>query len=290
MLNSWTSRESCCHWLIKPECRAFRVIITEMAHDHKQAKEIASMRFKDKVAVVTGASRGIGRAIAEELGGSGASVVVNYHQQSEAADEVVTKIQASGGQAVAHQADVGDFDQAKALIQFAIQHFGDLHILVNNAGITRDGLILTMAETDWDQVMQTNLKSTFNCSKVAVRHMIRKRYGRIINVSSISGVMGNPGQTNYASSKAGQIGFTKALAREVAPRKVTVNAIAAGYVETDIWSGVAEELRQALLEMIPLGRKGEAEEIAHAVAFLASDEAAYITGHVLTVDGGITMF
>jgi 3-oxoacyl-[acyl-carrier protein] reductase len=261
-----------------------------MAHDHKQAKEIASMRFKDKVAVVTGASRGIGRAIAEELGGSGASVVVNYHQQSEAADEVVTKIQASGGQAVAHQADVGDFDQAKALIQFAIQHFGDLHILVNNAGITRDGLILTMAETDWDQVMQTNLKSTFNCSKVAVRHMIRKRYGRIINVSSISGVMGNPGQTNYASSKAGQIGFTKALAREVAPRKVTVNAIAAGYVETDIWSGVAEELRQALLEMIPLGRKGEAEEIAHAVAFLASDEAAYITGHVLTVDGGITMF
>jgi 3-oxoacyl-[acyl-carrier protein] reductase len=246
------------------------------------------MRFEGKVAVVTGASRGIGRAIAQKLGAEGAKVVVNYASSPEAAEEVVQAIQAGGGQASAFQADVGQMEQAKALIGHAIQHFGDLHILVNNAGIIRDGLILTMKEEDWDSVLQTNLKSTFNCSKAAVRHMLRKRYGRIINITSVAGQMGNPGQTNYSASKAGMIGFTKALAREVASRSVTVNAVAAGFIDTAIWDRL-ETMKEGLLEMIPLGRVGLPEEVAHSVAFLASDEAAYITGHVLTVDGGMGM-
>jgi len=246
------------------------------------------MRFEGKVAVVTGASRGIGRAIAQNLGAEGAKVVVNYAASPEAAEEVVQAIQAAGGQAAAFQADVGQTDQAKALIGHAIEHFGDLHILVNNAGIIRDGLILTMKEEDWDSVLQTNLKSTFNCSKAAVRHMLRKRYGRIINISSVAGQMGNPGQTNYSASKAGMIGFTKALAREVASRSITVNAVAAGFIDTAIWDRL-ETMKDGLLEMIPLGRVGLPEEVAYCVAFLASDEAAYITGHVLAVDGGMGM-
>jgi len=246
------------------------------------------MRFEGKVAVVTGASRGIGRAIAQKLGAEGAKVVVNYASSPEAAEEVVQAIQAAGGQASAFQADVGQMEPAKALIGHCIEHFGDLHILVNNAGIIRDGLILTMKEEDWDSVLQTNLKSTFNCSKVAVRHMLRKRYGRIVNISSVAGQMGNPGQTNYSASKAGMIGFTKALAREVASRNVTVNAVAAGFIDTAIWDRL-ETMKDGLLGMIPLGRVGLPEEVAHSVAFLASDEAAYITGHVLTVDGGMGM-
>lgn len=248
------------------------------------------MRFAGKVAVVTGASRGIGRAISLRLASEGAHVVVNYLQSADAAEEVVHAAQATGGKAVARQADVGQFGEAEALIKFAVEHFGDLHILINNAGITRDGLIMTMSEADWDIVQQTNLKSTFNCSRAAVRHMLRKRYGRIVSITSVSGQMGNPGQTNYSASKAGQIGFTKALAREVASRNVTVNAVAAGYIETDIWAGVPEASRKAALGMIPLGRTGRAEEIAAAVAFLASDEAGYVTGHVLSVDGGMAMF
>jgi len=248
------------------------------------------MTFQDKVVVVTGASRGIGRATALELGRQGAAVVVNYVKDGAAADAVVAAVLESGGRAVAHQADVSVFAAAEGLIKFAIQHFGDLHILVNNAGITRDGLIMLMSEADWDVVQDTNLKSTFNCSKAAVRHMLRKRFGRIINITSVAGQMGNAGQTNYSASKAGQIGFTKALAREVAPRRITVNAVAAGYIETDIWATVPEAARQAALTMIPLGRTGQPEEIAKAIAFLASDDAAYITGHVLTVDGGMAMF
>ena len=246
------------------------------------------MRFEGKVAVVTGASRGIGRAIAQKLGAEGAKVVVNYASSPEAAEEVAQAVQVAGGQASTFQADVGQLEQAKALIGHAIEHFGDLHILVNNAGIIRDGLILTMKEEDWDSVLQTNLKSTFNCSKAAVRHMLRKRYGRIVNITSVAGQMGNPGQTNYSASKAGMIGFTKALAREVASRSVTVNAVAAGFIDTAIWDRL-ETMKDALLEMIPLGRVGLPEEVAHSVAFLASDEAAYITGHVLTVDGGMGM-
>jgi 3-oxoacyl-[acyl-carrier protein] reductase len=248
------------------------------------------MRLEEKVALVTGASRGIGRAIALEFGRQGARVVVNFHRGAAAAEEVAGAIEAAGGKAITQAADVGDAAQADALVKRAIDAFGGLHILVNNAGITRDGLIMTMKEFDWDDVLRTNLKATFLCSKAAVRHMLRRRYGRIINITSVAGQMGNPGQTSYSASKAGQIGFTKALAREVASRNITVNAIAAGYIDTDIWSGVPEEARQRMLGMVPLGRMGQPEEIALAAAFLASDEAAYITGHVLTVDGGMGMF
>lgn len=247
------------------------------------------MNFDDKVAIVTGASRGIGRAIALEFGSRGARVVVNFIQNASAADEVVKTISESGGEAYAHQADVSVFEQADGLVKTAIEKYGDLHILVNNAGITRDGLIMTMSESDWDDVIQTNLKSTFNCCKAAIRHMLRRRYGRIINIASVSGIMGNPGQTNYSASKAGQMGFTRALAREVASRTITVNAIAPGFVQTDIWSTVPEDAQKSLMDIIPLGRVGQPEEIAKAAAFLASDDAAYITGHVLTVDGGIAM-
>lgn len=247
------------------------------------------MDLKDKVGIVTGASRGIGRAIAIELGSRGARIAVNFNHNSEAADDVVELISESGGQAFAHQADVSIFEQADGLVKTTIEKYGDLQILVNNAGITRDGLIMTMSESDWDNVIQTNLKSTFNCSKAAIRHMLRRRYGRIINIASISGIMGNPGQTNYSASKAGQIGFTKALAREVASRTITVNAIAPGFIQTDIWTAVPEEAQQNLMDIIPLGRVGQPEEIAKVAAFLASDEAAYITGQVLTVDGGMAM-
>ncbi|MCK5316794.1 MAG: 3-oxoacyl-ACP reductase FabG, partial [Anaerolineales bacterium] len=194
-----------------------------------------------------------------------------------------------GGEAFAHQADVSVLKQADGLVKAAIEKYGDLHILVNNAGITRDSLIMTMSESDWDDVIQTNLKSTFNCCKAAIRHMLRRRYGRIINIASISGIMGNPGQTNYSASKAGQIGFTKALAREVASRTITVNAIAPGFIQTDILSTIPEEAQKSLMDIIPLGRVGQPEEIAKAAAFLASDDAAYITGHTLTIDGGIAM-
>jgi 3-oxoacyl-[acyl-carrier protein] reductase len=245
--------------------------------------------LEGRVAIVTGSSRGIGRTIAKELALRGAAVVVNYHKSAAAADEVVSDIQSAGGQAQVLQADVSDFKEAQGLIKFAIETFEGLDILVNNAGITRDKLIMMMTEEDWDVVQATNLKSAFNCSKPAVRYMMRKRYGRIINITSIAGQMGNPGQTNYSASKAGQIGFTKALAREVGSRNITVNAIAAGYVETDIWAGVPDEAREAILSMIPLERKGETQEIADAVAFLASDQASYITGQVIGIDGGITM-
>lgn len=249
------------------------------------------MDFDGKVALVTGGSRGIGRAIALELGHLGASVMINCYECADAADaELVKKeIEANGGKADIYQADVSDFSQAEALVNATIESFDDLNILVNNAGITRDGLIMTMAEGDWDAVIETNLKSTFNCSKPAVRHMMRKRKGRIINISSISGVMGNAGQTNYSASKAGVIGFTKALAREVASRNVTVNTVAPGFIETKILDTIPEDILTSLMGVIPLGRIGQAEEVAKAVAFLASDDAAYITGHVLVVDGGMAM-
>ncbi len=249
----------------------------------------ARISLEGRVAIVTGSSRGIGRSIAKELALRGSAVIVNYLKSARAAEEVVAEIQSAGGQAQSFQADVSDFNEAQGLIKFAIATFDGLDILVNNAGITRDNLIMMMTEEDWDIVQAINLKSMFNCSKPAVRYMMRKRYGRIINITSIAGQMGNPGQTNYSASKAGQIGFTKALAREIASRNITVNAIAAGYVETDIWTGVPEEAKEAILSMIPLERKGDTQDIADAVAFLASEQASYITGQVLGVDGGITM-
>lgn len=247
------------------------------------------LTLEGKVALVTGASRGIGRAVALELARRGAVLVVNYLKSAEAAEDVVNAIQEGGGRGVAFQGDVSDYQQAQGLIAFVVETFGKIDILVNNAGITRDMLIMLMSEEDWDVVLATNLKSTFNCSKIAVKHMMRNRYGRIINITSVAGQMGNPGQTNYSASKAGQIGFTKALAREVAARNITVNGIAAGYIETDIWANVSEGMREAVMRMIPTGRRGQPEEIAYAVAFLASDQAAYITGQILGIDGGMAM-
>ena len=249
----------------------------------------SSLSLGGRVALVTGASRGIGHSIALELAERGAAVAANYNQSAVSAEQVVAQIREKGGQAVAIQADVSNNQEAQTLIKTTIETLGGLDILVNNAGITRDNLIMMMSEGDWDLVLDVNLKSTFNCSKAAVRHMMRKRYGRIINITSVAGQMGNPGQTNYSASKAGQMGFTKALAREVASRNITVNAIAAGYIDTEIWAKVSEEARHAVLSLIPLGRKGDPQEIAFAVAFLASDQAAYITGQILGVDGGMAM-
>jgi len=256
----------------------------------QSAGEKKSMGLMDeRVAVVTGASRGIGRAIALELGKQGASVVVNYHSSAQAAQEVASMIEASGGKALPIQADVSDFEQADKLIKEAVEALGQVDILVNNAGTTRDNLIMRISEEDWDIVLKTNLKSAFNCSKAAVRPMMRARYGRIINITSVAGISGNAGQTNYSASKAGLIGFTKSLAREVASRNITVNAVAPGFVPTDLTEIVPQDIKDASLGAIPLGRWGTAEEVAYAVAFLASDHAGYITGQVLSVDGGMVM-
>lgn len=245
--------------------------------------------LQDRIAVVTGASRGIGRGIALELAAHGAAVVVNYHSSPEAADEVVKTITDLGGTAMAFQADVSEAEQADALIKAAADTYGKIDILVNNAGITRDNVIMLMKPEDFDIVVNTNLRSAWLCSKAAVRAMMRKRYGRIINITSVSGVVGQSGQTNYSASKAGIIGLTKALAREVASRSITVNAVAPGFVLTDLTKDLPEDLTKSLNQFIPLGRWGEIPEVAKAVAFLASDDAAYITGQVLNVDGGMAM-
>lgn len=244
--------------------------------------------LEGKVALVTGASRGIGRAIAEELAARGAKVVVNYHSNGEAAEEVVRAIADKGSSAIAIQADVSDFAAAQNLVKSTIDAFGQIDILVNNAGTTHDTLLLMMKEEQWDRVLDTNLKSVFNCCKAAARPMVRRKQGgRIINISSVSGIVGQAGQANYAASKAGIIGFTKSLAKELGSRNITVNAVAPGFVLTDLTAGLPEKLVQQSLDYIPLGRWGELPEIANVVAFIASDQASYITGQVISVDGGI---
>jgi 3-oxoacyl-[acyl-carrier protein] reductase len=242
-----------------------------------------------KVAVVTGSSRGIGAAIAKTLAAQGARVVVNHRKSPEGAEEVVTAIKADGGNAIIIQANVSESGEAQRLIKETIDTYGQIDILVNNAGTTRDTLIMMMKDEDWDLVLQTNLFSTYYCSKAAVRPMMKKRSGRIINITSVVGLAGQAGQTNYAASKAGIIGFTKALAREVGSRNITVNAIAPGFIPTALTDVLPEEMIKSVLANTPLGRLGTVEEVAYAALFLASDEAAFITGQVLTVDGGLVM-
>jgi 3-oxoacyl-[acyl-carrier protein] reductase len=246
------------------------------------------MDLKDKVALVTGGGRGIGRAIALKLAAAGASVVVNDISE-ETAGAVAEEVRIMGRPSLAIAADVSSADDAARLIDTTIEKCGQLDIMVNNAGIARDQLLLRMSEDDWDKVIDIDLKSVFLCSKAALRPMLKARQGRIINMASIVGLVGNPGQANYASAKAGVIGFTKAIAKEVASRNITVNAIAPGFIDTDMTKGLAEKQRQELMAGIPLGRLGTPEDVADAVVFLASGAAAYITGQVLAVDGGMTM-
>jgi 3-oxoacyl-[acyl-carrier protein] reductase len=246
-------------------------------------------RFDGKVALVTGASRGIGRAIALRLATEGADIVVNYNTRVEAANEVAEEAESFGSQVAVVQADVARPADVDRLVRAALEQFKRIDVLINNAGITRDTLIMRMSEDDWDAVLDTNLKSAFLVTKAVLRPMLRQRSGRIVNITSISGVMGNAGQANYAASKAGLIGLTRSTAREVASRSITCNAVAAGVVDTDIWQGVPEAAIDAMLQLIPAGRKGTPEDIAEAVAFLASDAASYITGQVLNVDGGMVM-
>jgi 3-oxoacyl-[acyl-carrier protein] reductase len=247
------------------------------------------MNLTGKSAIVTGASRGIGRAIAIDLAARGASVVVNYNSSEAAAQEVVGAISNTGGKAIAMRGDVSKAEDANALIKGAVDALGKVDILVNNAGTTRDTLLMTMKEDDWDVVIDTDLKSVFNCSKAAIRPMIRQRGGRIINITSVVGLAGQAGQANYAAAKAGVVGFTKSLAREVGSRNITVNAIAPGFIPTALTDVLTSEQKEATIKMTPLGRFGKPEEIAYAVSFLASDEAAFITGVVLSVDGGLVM-
>ena len=242
-----------------------------------------------KIALVTGGSRGIGRAISLELAARGASVIVNYRRSADAAENVVAEIKDGGGEAAALGADVGDVDAVAALFKETTTRYATLDILVNNAGMTRDNVIMMMKPEDFDTVLATNLRSCWLCCKAAARIMMRKRRGSIINITSVVGIAGNGGQTNYAASKAGIMGLTKSLAKELAARGVRVNAVAPGFVDTDMTIDLSDEIREKAIEAIPLGRMGEPQDIANAVAYLASPEAAYITGQTLVVDGGMLM-
>lgn len=245
--------------------------------------------LEGKVAVVTGASRGIGKAIALKLASQGAKVVINYNGSEEKAKEVQAQIETEGGKAVIYRCDVSDYGACQTFIQDVIKTEGSVDILVNNAGITRDGLLMKMSEEDYDTVLDTNLKGTFHCIRFAARQMLRQRGGRIINLSSVSGILGNAGQANYSASKAGVIGLTKSAARELASRGITVNAVAPGFIETEMTAVLTEKVRESAVAQIPMGAFGTAEDVAEAVAFLASDSARYITGQTIHVDGGMAM-
>ncbi len=238
---------------------------------------------------MTGASRGLGRAIALRLGSSGHRVVVNYTRAEAAAIEVVSLIRDRGGEAVAVAADVSDEDQVAHLLEAAVEAFGPVEVLVNNAGITRDNLLLRMRTADFDEVMATNLRSVYLCTKAALKGMLRSKWGRVISIASVAGLVGNAGQANYAASKAGIIGFSKSVAKEVGSRGITVNVVAPGFIETDLTDGLGEKVRAEVLESTALGRFGRPEEVAGVVDFLASDDAAYITAQVITVDGGLSL-
>ena len=242
-----------------------------------------------KTAVVTGGSRGIGRAICLKLAGQGANIVLNYAGNAAAAEETRAACEALGVRALAVQGDVADSAACNALIDTAIEAFGQVDILVCNAGITRDNLLMRMSDEEFQKVIDTNLKGTFHCMRAVIRPMMKKRRGRIISISSVVGLMGNAGQINYAASKAGVIGMTRSLAREVASRGITVNAVAPGFIRTDMTDVLSDAVKEGILRSIPLGKLGEAEDVANTVLFLASDEAAYITGQVLSVDGGMAM-
>ena len=245
--------------------------------------------FDGRVAIVTGGSRGIGRAIVKELSSRGANVAFSFTKNREMADELVAELQNSDRRVVAYQADVTDFAAAEAMVKRVKGELGSVDYLVNNAGITRDKLIMMMSQADWDAVIDTNLKGVFNVTKHVISVMVRQRRGAILNIASISGVVGMAGQTNYSASKAGLIGFTKALAKEVGRRNITVNALALGLIETDMTAALPEEYKQKMLEQIPLGRYGLVEEVARVAAFLLSDDARYITGQVIQADGGLAM-
>lgn len=245
--------------------------------------------LKGKTAVITGASRGIGRAIALDLAEQGANIVVNYSGSEAKAYEVVEEIKQMGGNAIAVRANVANMDEVQAMMKESLEQFGTIDILVNNAGITRDNLLMRMKEDEWDDVININLKGVFNATKAVTRQMMKQRSGRIINIASIVGVSGNPGQANYVAAKAGVIGLTKTTARELATRHITANAIAPGFITTDMTDKLTEEVKTEMLKQIPLARFGEAKDIASVVSFLASEKSAYITGQTIHVDGGMVM-